>query len=170
MQRRDVVGKQINFYMNKDIEEKFIEYLNINEFNFLDYDFKNNKVIVLSSEAKAQSLYLYKKVYGDYFMQNGDLVRLDIIKSPVIEFTKTQIKEESKKVKRGRLWLNEQYYNEEGTIVKKDTLLIKDFNSLVRWIKKNVPYQEIKKGEHYIKEYANDEIKKLGEEGFILTI
>lgn len=40
---------------------------------------------------------------------------------------------------------------------------------LTRWIKKYVPYQEIKKGNYIIKEYVSDELKELQDKGFIFT-
>ena len=37
---------------------------------------------------------------------------MDIMKSPVIEFRKTTIKLEEKKVLRGRVWIENQYFKE----------------------------------------------------------
>lgn len=37
-------------------------------------------------------------------------------------------------------------------------------------IKKIVPYQNIRKGEYYIKEYASDELAALQDEGYALTM
>ena len=49
-------------------------------------------------------------------------------------------------------------------------LTLRDYQMLVRWIKKNVSCQEVKKGEYLIKEYASDELVILQDEGFILTL
>jgi len=165
------MGKQINFYMSKDVEDEFIEYLKQNNFMFLITDFESNKIInTYGKTDNSSKLYLFKEVYGDITMQEGVLSRLNTIKSPVIEFRRTIIKEDKKKILRGRIWVSNQYYDDYGTIIKKNPQLIQDYNSLVRWIKKHVPYQEIKKDEYSVKEYVNDEMKQLGEEGFTLTI
>ena len=71
---------------------------------------------------------------------------------------------------RGRLWIADWYYDDEGNLVKKEGILVKDYQILIRWIKKHVPYQEIKKGEYLVSEYVNDELKKMQEKGFVLTI
>ena len=116
------------------------------------------------------SLYLYKSNYGELVMQQGNGASMDTIKSPVIQFCKTSIKTEQKKILRGRLWIATQYYDDEGNWVKKSELFVKDYQKLNRWIKKNVPYQEIRKGEYLVKEYVNDELKELQEKGYVLTI
>jgi len=157
--------------MSKDVEDEFIEYLKQNNFIFLITDFESNKIIDTHGKTDNSSkLYLFKEVYGDITMQEGVLSRLNTIKSPIIEFRRTIIKEDKKKILRGKIWVSNQYYDDYGTIIKKNPQLIQDYNSLVRWIKKHVPYQEIKKDEYSVKEYVNDKMKQLGEEGFILTI
>lgn len=103
-------------------------------------------------------------------MCQDNKARIDILKSPVIEFSKTIIKAEQKKILRGRLWISDQYYGEEGNLIKKEKVFVKDYQMLRRWIKKYIPYQEIKKGEYLVKEYINDELKELQDGGFALTI
>lgn len=73
----------------------------------------------------------------------GRLIRLqshtkqvDSIKSPVIQFKKTIIQTEQRKIHRGRLWLSDQYYADDGAIVKKDSGLVEEYQKLARWIKK----------------------------------
>ena len=68
------------------------------------------------------------------------------------------------------IWIANQYNDEDGRQIKKDDLFLRDYQMLVRWIKKNVSYQEVKKGEYLIKEYASDELVILQDEGFILTL
>lgn len=71
---------------------------------------------------------------------------------------------------RGRLWLSHQYYDDVGKKIEKGELLLKDYQLLVRWVKKNVPYQKIRKGNYYVNEYANNEMIDLQNEGFVLTL
>lgn len=166
-EERLLMGRQINFYMSKSVQEAFIDYLCQNNFLFLNYQ---AEYIDKITSDNIFDLYLYKHNYGDIIICQDYVKRIDSLKSPVIEFQKTTIKENEKKVLRGRLWLLPQYYNDEGIKVKKEEALLKDYQLLVRWVKKNVPYQKIRKGDYYVNGYANDEVVDLQNEGFALTM
>lgn len=161
------MGKQINFYMSKTTQRDFVEFLKQNNFLFLNRD---SAVIDDISFDNISTVYLYKRDYGNIIRHQSDIKDLDIIKSSIIEFSKTRILKEKKKILRGRLWISTQYYDENNMIIKKEGVIIKDYQRLVRWIKKNVPYQNIQKGEYYVKEYASDELVALQDEGFALTL
>lgn len=161
------MGKQINFFICESIQNSFIEYLQDNQFEFLD---RNAGIVNQPSSMDVFGLYLYKSNYGELVMQPGNGTSMNILNSPVIEFNKTIIKAEQKRILRGRLWIATQYVDEEGNWVKKSELFVKDYQKLNRWIKKHVPYQEIRKGDYLIKEYVNDELKELQEKGFVLTM
>ena len=160
------MGKQINFYMSENIQTCFIEFLQRNQFVLLDY---NAQIVEQPLLTNVYSLYLHKQNYGEVIMRQDITHIMDVLKSPVIEFRKTNIKLEEKKVLRGRIWIENQYYK-DGICIKKADAFIRDYQMLNRWIKKHVPYQEMNKGEFLIKEYVNDEIKGLQENGFMLTI
>lgn len=161
------MGKQINFYMCENTQKNFIEYLQQNQFEFLD---SNSNIVNQPSSSSIFGTYLYKLDYGEIVMRQDNKESMDTLKSPVIQFGKTIIKTEQKKIMRGRLWIADWYYDDEGNLVKKEGILVKDYQILIRWIKKHVPYQEIKKGEYLVSEYVNDELKKMQEKGFVLTI
>lgn len=161
------MGKQINFYMSKSVQESFIEFLLKNQFAFLD---KSASLVKQDNSDNIESVYLYKANYGNIIMREEGAVGIDVIKSPVIQFRKTIIKEEKKAILRGRLWMASQYYAEDGIVIKKNDLLLKDYQLLVRWIKKNIPFQKIEKGKHSVNEYISNELKNLQDEGFILTL
>ncbi len=161
------MGKQINFYMSENVQVSFIEYLEQNQFVFLD---NNSKIISRPASMDVFGMYLYKQSYGNIIMHQDNKEIMDSIKSPVIQFGKTVIKEEHKKVLRGRIWVSDQYNDEHGALIKKDVQFVKDYKMLTRWIKKNVPYQEIRKGDYFVKEYVNDELKALQEKGFALSL
>lgn len=161
------MGKQINFYMSEVIQNRFIEYLCHNHFIFLD---KNSAII---DEPKSNNIlggYLYKHDYGNIIMRQDINDYMDSIKSPVIQFGKTIIKEEKHRILRGRLWVEDKYYDEEGKLLIKERELLKDYQMLVRWVKKNVPYQKIALDEYFTKEYVNDELIELQGKGFALMI
>lgn len=162
------MGKQINFYMSKVTQGDFIEFLKQNNFLFLT---RNSAVIDDISFDDISTVYLYKQDYENIIRHQSDVIDLDIIKSSIIEFSKTRILKEEKKILRGRLWISTQYDDDEDNmIIRKEELIIKDYQRLVRWIKKNVPYQNIQKGKYYVKEYASDELVALQDEGFALTL
>ncbi|MBD5489915.1 MAG: hypothetical protein HDR13_14180 [Lachnospiraceae bacterium] len=161
------MGKQIIFYMSNDVQERFIDFLNKKEFFFVDY---NASIINDISDDSKRDIYLYKQDYGNIIMSQNNNVNIDSLKSPIIQYKKTIIKEEQQTVLRGRLWIQTKYYNEKGEVINKGESVLKDYQMLVRWIKTNVPYQQIKKKDHYIKEYINDELKELQERGFKFTI
>ncbi len=161
------MGKQINFYMSESVQTSFIEYLEHNNYMFLDY-YAN--IVEPPVSTNIYSLYLYKQNYGDIIMNQDLCGNIDSLNSPVIQFSKTIIKNETKKVRRGRIWISDKCINKNGELIKKDVTFLKDYQILTRWIKKYVPYQEIKKDEYLIKEYVDDELKKLQEEGYSLTI
>ena len=152
--------------MSEKVQESFVEYLIQNQFMFLDYYAKTVEQPLLKS---VYGMYLYKPEYGDIVIRKDRKDILDVSTSPVIEFNKTSINEEKKKVIRGRLWVEIKYYDERGEIITKNDKLVKDYERLKRWIRKNVPYQEYKCGEYLVKEYVNNEMLELQNEGFILT-
>ena len=160
--------------MSEEVDNKFFEFLKEQNFEFLFHDYENNTLIKLNeiknSEFNRKFLYLYKPEYGEIFMRDEPLVRIDQITSPVIEFTRTKIVYDKKIVRRGRIWVETKYYDSSGELVEKNAEFIKDYNRLVRWINKNVPYREIPKGDFLVKEYTNDELMELVKQGYRLTI
>lgn len=160
------MGKQINFYMSKNVQAEFIKYLKEKHYLFLSTE---AKTIYTPNSAEMYSIYLYKQEYGDVIFEQDYVKKIDVFESPIIQFKKTTIKEEQKQVLRGRIWIADQFY-EENKLVKKKDEFIRDYKDLVRWIKRNVPYQKVDEGGYIISEYINDEIKLLREKGFILTM
>ena len=54
------MGKQINFYMSENIQTSFVEYLQQNQFIFLDY---NAQIVEEPFSTNVYRLYLYKQNY-----------------------------------------------------------------------------------------------------------
>nr|WP_314458959.1 hypothetical protein [uncultured Clostridium sp.] len=166
------MGKQINFYIEKEFEEKLIQQI-FNEGFVIVAEDLDEKMLVTYDEfqkvnPKVYIMYLYKKNFGKLVIDKDCEFRLDSLRSPIIELTRTLIKNDKKIVTRGRLWVETKYYDENGEIILKDSILTKEYNSLVKWIKKNVPNQEVMKGEYIIKEYVTDYIRNLTDNGFKL--
>ena len=161
------MGRQINFYMSETVQAEFIEFLKQNQ--FLYYDSRANKV-ENPPDKKYYAVYLYKENYGEFLRNKHDSRYIDFMDGPVIEFCKTLINEEKKTITRGRLWMDSWYFNEAGNKVKKSVLLTKDYEKLVRWVKKHVPYQEYEKKGYILKEYINDEVIELQKQGYTYNL
>lgn len=162
------MGRQINYYIDRKVENQFIKFVFENGFSILEEDLKNERINIykdyLTFKTSQNKFFLYKKSYGDIKDINNFKFKIDFIISPVIEFTRTVVIENEKKIVRGRLWYEPKYFLENGELYSKDQSILKDFSMLVRWLKKNVLYTEIIEGGYPIKEYITDEIKKLVEE------
>ncbi len=159
------MGRQINFYMYKDIQYRFIEYLKENEYTFLDVRALTISDTLLDGQ---NVLYLYKQEYGNIIMSQNGSNQMNILDSPIIEFRKTMVKDEKHRIIRGRVWIESQYYNDDGIAIYKKEMFLNDYQKISRWIKKNVPYQQIKKGNDFIKVYINNEMKELMDSGYAL--
>lgn len=125
------MGKQINFLMDKELEQEFFEF--VNEYSVvLAKDNKGSlKVIDLLPNSDNVrywwKLYIYNEKFGDYTLRNLDngKIYLDLDKSPVIEFSRTIIREDTKDMSRGRLWFQNSYWDDEDELVYKDPNLDK---------------------------------------------
>jgi len=157
------MGRQINFYMSEKVQTEFIEFLEQN--NFLYVDYYVDKTVHPSCKDEYM-VYLYKEAYGELVKKFDDTV-YDNSHGPVIEYSKTLIREDKKTITRGRLWMTDWYFDEAGNKVKKNELLTKDYEKLVRWIKKHVPYQVYNHKGYMLKEYINDEVIELQKQGYI---
>lgn len=158
------MGRQIIFYMSKSIQTSFIDFLLERGFIFLD---KNALLVNQAKSDNVTYVYLHKENYGNILMSKVAGIGIDALNGSIIQFRKTMIKEEEKTILQGRVWMEPQYYADDGTLMRKNELLLKDYQLLVRWIKKRVPFQKIKKGEYYVKGYVNDELKDLQEKGYV---
>ena len=91
---------------------------------------------------------------------------IDVFNSSIIEFCKTRIKEN--RILQGRLRISD-YYKSYNSQIQQSKNYVMEYNNLTKWIKKNVPYQNIKKGEFFVKEYTNDELIEMEKNGYIFT-
>ncbi len=155
------MGKQINFYMSENVQNQFIDFLVSNDFLFLDNE---GKEIEYEKFYSYSEYYLYKSEFGCVLTKKNSV---DALNSPVIEFCKTRIKD--KRILRGRLWISDYYYKANNGQIQQSKNYIIEYQNLVKWIKKNVPYQNIKKGESIVKEYTNDELIQLEKTGYVFT-
>ena len=166
------MGRQLNFYAEEEILNKFIEYFFNQGFVIVAEDLDNKKLVTFNKisevNSKIHSMFLYKKDYGNLYTKDWCEYRIEYFSSPVIEFTKSAIKPEEKLIIRGRVWMESKYYDQDGSIIAKDERLTKDFNAIVRMIKKNIPCRNIKMGKYIYKEYITDRVNEILNNGYKL--
>lgn len=153
------MGRQINFFMSKLVEKEFFDLLCRQGYSIFYEDYKEKRIRkVMSYDELDESMWLillYKDVYGSLTYLDNEKLRIDKLNCSVIEWCRTVVNVEEKTVKRGRIWMSDLINFESS---EKETQFKKDFNSLMRWIRKNVPRQENNHNGYIIKEYINDEI------------
>ena len=96
------MGKQINFYMCENTQKNFIEYLQQNQFEFLD---SNSNIVNQPSSSSIFGTYLYKLDYGEIVMRQDNKESMDTLKSPVIQFGNRTKKNNERKIVDSRLVL-----------------------------------------------------------------
>ena len=140
------MGRQINFYMDKEKEDEFVKYAFEKDFYVIEENIpkKEKNIYKTFKDYKRESL-----SYELYFCKNINVSkimftksgRIDYSSSPIIEFTKTFIYSNSNEniIKIGRIWYEYKYINNNNQFIIKDEQLLKDYYILVEWIRKNVP-------------------------------
>lgn len=138
------MSKQLNFYLDKEIEQRFLEFI-------LKYDGEvfyeggsNIKPITIKDfpsddEKYWFSLYLYKNEFGNItYKEINNRSYIDIVRSPVIEFNRTVVREigRNKEIGSGRLYFLTDFRNDDNERVKKPSELDDWFELLSKWIRK----------------------------------
>lgn len=154
------MGKQINFYMNEKIKHDFIDFLESEGYIFLpDGTFNTLYELEKNNIDNEYSVCLYKSSFGKINLTELKSTRkfyIDKEHNPVIEYWIPHIKHSDKSIRSGRLWLTStDFYdlNADRTIINKE------YNKLLRWIKKNVPYQNV--NGYLLKSYICDDLIEL---------
>lgn len=150
------MGKQINFYMDGNTELKFKLFLKESNYIMLNkrgqvVDFFDNSIYI----------FLTKQDFYPTCYIKDDVI--DLSKSYVIEYLRTNILKEKKRITRGRLWLDTQIKvsNEE-----KWKEWNKEIGVLFKWIKNNIPYQIYNNKGTYMKDYISDELFEFSKQGY----
>lgn len=170
------MGKQIKFYINETKAKEFVDYILSLGGNFVtqrDFQiFYDNDFDKIKNEYGNIFTNIHNESFGDIIYQNsinykGENFRtFNTIFSPVIEFDNSRIFLEDKMVSRGRIYVEMSYY-ENNEKVKKSQELDDFYKKLVKWIKKNIPYQEVSLNGYTSKEYITDDIVELIKAGKI---
>ena len=164
------MGRQINFYMDEATEKEFVEYV-MKEGQIL-FEGNNSSYIIIRELPKPElvdwwfEVLLYKPSFGELCINNySGRYKIDKMKSPVIEFSRTVVRDNVKQISCGRLWMSLDYYEGEQ-IQEKSKELYAWFLKLSRWIRKKIPKTEIKRGKYVYTEYISSTYKTLMEKGY----
>lgn len=161
------MGRQINYYMDKEVENRFIAFLLQSGYKILYDDTEEEEIkdIINANDIKEYGfLYIYKELYGEIvYNEHYGWEIIDEFNSPVFEFSRTQILEDKKGIREGRIWVNTNLEFENPDIKEQ---FLKDYGKLVRWIKKNVPYQIYSHNGQDRKGYINDSIMQYIQMGY----
>lgn len=158
------MGRQFTFYMGKDNKRSFFEFLRQEVFLFITSSDVGAAYDISDDPENEIVIYMYKKEYGevDYTqIPDTDSFYINRFNSPVIVLKVPNVDDEKLIVVSGRLWLTSEKFADENANRK---AIEKDYRKLVRWLKKNIPFQDCEFHGAYAfavdKAYADDEIVK----------
>lgn len=154
------MGKQINYWLEFDgfmlLAQKALDMgcTIVRE----DVDTKaltESRDLGVITEGGKSFRYFHFPEAGDIDIENVDgKQRLNGLYNPsgntVIEASFSRIKDDSKEIFRGRLYLSSGYYDSSKNFIPPPDCIVKAYNSLVRYVKKLAPYTEITKTRIYV--------------------
>lgn len=164
------MSKQINFYLDEQLEQRFLDFI-IDHGGEIFFDQGSNIEPVKVNEFPSSDekywfcLYLYKKEFGDIkYKEIKNRRYIDILRSPVIEFSRTVVREigRNKEIGRGRLYFQTKFWNSKDELIQKPTELDDWFKLLSNWIKKAAPKDKDTGA------YISMSLKELANKGFKL--
>ena len=132
------MGKQFRFVMDEKDEHAFFEFVKQNNCFYMDDDVSGPVEIKDLQLDNWFKLYIYNKQFGNLvFLKYGnEKYMIDGICAPVIEFCHTFVRDNEQEIKRGRLWLEMKFWNDNEILMQKDSRLDDLYKQCVKWIKK----------------------------------
>ena len=117
------MGRQFHFFMGEKEEEELKRYLLDSNVKIL-FEGKNPTPVEITEFPPAFSdrgwfmVYLYKEEWGELVMKDVLTERkyLDVFSSPVIEFSRTVIREHAKEITTGLIWFQNRYFKGDTII------------------------------------------------------
>lgn len=158
------MGRQINFYMDEQTKFNFVRFLADEGFLFVS-DHGSETQYLTAAEVNQEFLVcLYKKEFGKIIRTIRTTPftysYIDRRFNPVIEYQIPIVKHEEKRIIGGRLWLTSDSFLDSNA--DRD-VISKQYNRLVRWIKKEIPYQDVRRNPNLKndKDYISDSLAGL---------
>lgn len=153
------MSKQINYYMDKNAEKDFIEYIYDNSFMFINW---YDGTIINPYEDNSLFYFITREKYLPYLKFRNNAV--DVLHCLVIEYARNNIIEDKKIVTRGRIYISDAYKDKQYSVYTKD--FVNDYNTLKNWIKNHIPYQNYNNMDKIYKEYICDSMLKYSENNY----
>ena len=112
-------------------------------------------------------MYLYKEEWGELVIKDVSTDRkyLDVFSSPVIEFSRTVIREHAKEITPGCIWFQNRYFKGD-TILNKCSETNRFYQELAKQNKKILPKYKKPLAEGNTTIYCSDSIKKMLDNGY----
>ncbi|MGH1600350.1 hypothetical protein [Campylobacter majalis] len=131
-----------DFLMDLNTQERFFEFLQINEFSYLIMRdkkvYKTNDLYEFISEDGRLNCYLYNDFFGDINMHvDGDFMAFSDIDAPVIYLSNSLYFENTHSVKCGKVQTNITYHK-DGKSVNKNKVLKEYFCKINFWLEQNL--------------------------------
>lgn len=161
------MGKQFRFIMDDSDQEKLIQ--KVSEKGIVLYNDRYNGTKKVLSLPDGYWIHLYFLEYKDVeIIQSGNnLLNVDELRMPVLEFRQTTVRNNVREIQRGRLYFNNTYF-EGDNLIYKDEELDKWYKELIKWIKKELKCVQIMEYTKLTKEYVSESLVKYVEDGFKL--
>lgn len=157
------MGRQINFYMNEQTKKDFLQFICDEGYVFIadriSEEPENLWYVEKEETNQFFSICLYKSDFGKIIqtkLSTSKNYYIDKRHNPIIEYRFSFLKQQEKEVIEGRLWLTSDTLSDPNA---DRTVINKSYNRLVRWIKKEVPYQLV--NGHTIKRYISNSLVDL---------
>jgi hypothetical protein len=155
------LGKQIQFLLDEITENKFVQFI-LSEGN-THILLNGNAITELPKPFSVEGwfkVYLYRPTIGELIIEiiNENLSFIRPLTSPVIEFSRTVLRNDKKEISLGRLWVETKYFDEIGNKVEKPKELNIFYNQLVKWIKKELSIKEINNEGYIQKVYTTEKM------------
>lgn len=166
------MGRQFHFFMGEKEEEELKRYLLDSNVKIL-FEGKNPTPVEITEFPPAFSdrgwfmVYLYKEEWGELVIKDVSTDRkyLDVFFSPVIEFSRTVIREHAKEITPGRIWFQNRYFKGD-MILNKCSEMNRFYQALARQIKKILPKHRKPLAEGNTTIYCSDSIKEMLDNGY----
>ena len=166
------MGRQLSFYMSGADEIKFKDFI-LERGKILYNGFNAEPKEISELPMNDEPWWFILNLYNG----EGEIVycsdlegkkQIDELDSAVVQFLRTIRDDKNRVISQGRLWFELYLYNDKGERIVKSNSLESWYKDLSKWIKKNVPRQEVNIQGILKTVYISDSLYALLEEGYLL--
>ncbi|MCG1021480.1 hypothetical protein [Sutcliffiella horikoshii] len=159
------MGQQMSFILDEETEMDFFDFLVREAGCKVLFEGVHSLPVEVSELPHPFSskgwfkVYAYKESLGNYQLEeltNGRKI-MNAISSPVIEFSRTTIREMD--VSKGRLWVETKYYD-DNQLIQKPTELKELYKECCKWIRGRTKRLDVEINGFISKEYVSLKLEK----------